>query len=279
MRALMRRLRAVAARPLEALRRRPAALRRRAGRRPPRRRSGFPPGSSRPAGRARARFGVGASRRGGLLPGGRLARGAAGRHAAGHGHHARAGPGLPVRRRGVRPVRRGPGGAYGDGLPLPGHRSAMRPFRDALLPRGGRGGGGREQVGRPGRALAPCQPRCARRALGRRAAVPRPGRACLRPCGGAVLARCAGGVARGTIARARAAGVHAAGPSAVRFARPVDPLRELPARAGGRSCGSSCSETVPQPLPLRGASPSTWGRPPASAPLRRSWSCGRERDP
>ncbi len=172
-------------------------------------------------------------------------------------------------------MRRGPGGAYGDGLPLPGHRSAMRPFRDALLPRGGRGGGGREQVGRPGRALAPCQPRCARRALGRRAAVPRPGRACLRPCGGAVLARCAGGVARGTIARARARGMcmlpahrlyASLGPSTP-SGNSCSSWGGPAARRARRPCRSPC---------LRGASPSTWGRPPASAPLRRSWSCGRK---
>ena len=233
MRPLVRRLRAASARPPEALRRRPAAGRCRVGRRPPCRRPGRPPRCRRPADGARARAGVGAGRRRGLLPGGRLARGAAGRPAAGHGHHARAGQGLPVRRGGVRPVRGGSGGAYGDRLPLPGHRPALRALRDALLPRGGRGGGGRRQAGCPGRALAPCRPRCARGALGRRAAVPRAGRARVRPRGGPVLARCARGVARGAVAHAHAAGMRAAGPSAARVARPVGPLWERPARAGG----------------------------------------------
>ncbi len=127
-----------------------------------------------------------------------------------------------------------------------------------------------------------------------------PGRACLRPCGGAVLARCAGGVARGTIARARAAGVHAAGPSAVRFARPVGPLRELPARAGGgpaarrarRPCRSPCpcaahrlrpggARRRPRPCGARGRAGGKGAReqagPRGARAARRSRRCARRR--
>ena len=96
-----------------------------------------------------------------------------------------------------------------------------------------------------------------------------------RPCARAVRAR------RGSRSgRARSCGRHAC-------CRPIGCTRRsarrsplgTPSSSWGRPCGLPCSATLTQPLPPRGASLPTWGRPPASAPSRRSWSCGRERAP
>ncbi len=91
----------------------------------------------------------------GSFPGGRLARGAAGRHAAGHGHHARAGPGLLSDVEAFGPCGEDLAALMATGYPTWASIGDATVSR-RLASRGGRGGGGREQVGRPGRALAPC---------------------------------------------------------------------------------------------------------------------------